>query len=132
MDDSHSDIRLNTLPLDDPETIRKTESGRPCVLLKPMRVPTISDACYVAAGSDHCLATTKNGKAFSWGFNISYQCGQSRTSSSHISSSNNEEEDDDIDEVKVATPLVTSALKGQYLVWAGAGGQFSALAAIST
>jgi regulator of chromosome condensation len=76
----------------------------------PTRVPGL-DAAFAAAGSDHCIAITKDHKAFSWGFNVDCQTRQKTK-----------------DEVECATLLDHPAIRGKRLVWAGAGGQYSMLA----
>lgn len=82
----------------------------PRILTTPTVVPGI-EAAFACAGSDHCIAITKDGKAFSWGFSAVYQTGLGTS-----------------DDVEVATPIDNTAVRGKKLVWAGAGGQFSVLA----
>lgn len=67
---------------------------------------------FVSAGTDSCLVVTKDGKAYSWGFSDNYQTGQG-----------------DVDDVKEATLIDNTAVRGKKLCWAGAGGQFSVLCA---
>jgi regulator of chromosome condensation len=69
-------------------------------------------AVQVACGHDNSFAITKDGKAYSWGFSANYQTGQGS--------------DDDVEE---ATLIDNTAVRDRKLVWAGAGGQFSILAA---
>jgi regulator of chromosome condensation len=102
-----SGLDLETLPESD--GIVRDERNRPRILLEPTPIPGI-DAHFVAAGSDHCLAITKDHKVFTWGFNTDRQTGQKG--------------DDDI---KVATLLEHPSISGKQLVWAGAGGQYSML-----
>lgn len=97
------------LPLDDPDKVI-VERGRPRILLQPTPLP-ISGCVYAAAGPDHNIVITSDGKAFSWGFNGNYQCGQGT--------------DDDI---PLATLIDNSAVRNKKLSWAGAGGQYSMLA----
>lgn len=129
MDDYQSGIKMKDLPLDDKEIISKTETGRPCILRQPIKVANITDASYVAAGSDHCLAITQDGRAFSWGFNVSHQCGQKRSKNGLKKDEDEEDDEDDLDEVKEATLMKSNVIDEENLVWAGAGGQFSAFAA---
>jgi hypothetical protein len=72
----------------------------------------ISGSTFTAAGSDHNIIITSQGKAYSWGFNTNYQCGQGS----------------DMDEASVATLIDNSAVRDKKLSWAGAGGQYSLLA----
>jgi regulator of chromosome condensation len=66
----------------------------------------------VAAGSENSFAIDADGKVWSWGFSGNYQTGQGT--------------DEDI---KEATVIDNAATRDKKLVWAGAGGQFSVLAA---
>lgn len=65
-----------------------------------------------AAGSDHTIAITTDGKAYSWGFNATFQLGQGV--------------DDDIE---IATLIDNTALRNAKANWAGAGGQYSIITA---
>ena len=105
-------IKKDSLPLEDEEQILKSDTGRPSGLIQPTKNTNVPTATYIATGSDHTIAITEDGKAYSWGFNSSYQCGRSP--------------DDDIE---VATLIEGRQVKEKALVWAGAGGQFSAFAA---
>lgn len=109
MDGAQMGIDLNALPLDDPQIV-VSERGKPRILLEPTALP-ISGCSFVAAGSDHNILVTSDGKAYSWGFNAIHQCGQGR--------------DDDI---VVATLIDNTVVRGKKLTWAGAGGQYSMLA----
>lgn len=110
MDGSQMGLDLTTLPLDDPKTILLDDRGKPRVLLRPTRVP-IPPCVHVAAASDHNVAITSDGKAYSWGFNATYQCGFPAP-----------------DEIAVAKLINGAAVRGKELCWAGAGGQYSMLA----
>ncbi|KAI7974898.1 hypothetical protein EIK77_001102 [Talaromyces pinophilus] len=110
MDGAQMGIDLKTLPLDDPHLI-VSERGKPRILLEPTALP-ISGCSFVAAGSDHNILVTSDGKAYSWGFNANYQCGQGKV------------EDDFV----VATLIDGPAVRGKKLTWAGAGGQYSMVA----
>jgi regulator of chromosome condensation len=109
MDSSQIGIDLSDLPLDDPEKVTLVD-GKPRILLEPTALP-ISNCVYAAAGSDHNLVVTAEGKAYSWGFNPLNQVGQGSDS-----------------DVIVATLLDNKASKQQKFTWAGAGGQYSMLA----
>lgn len=98
------------LPLDDAKKVIVV-NGRPRVLLEPTPLP-ITGVVYAAAGSDHNIVITAEGKAYSWGFNVNYQCGQGTS--------------DDVIEVKL---IDNTASRGMKFTWAGAGGQYSILAA---
>ncbi|KAK3046677.1 hypothetical protein LTS18_013320, partial [Coniosporium uncinatum] len=111
MDGGQTGIPTDQLPLDDEEAVKKDEQGKPRILLRPTVVPNI-DAAYAATGTEHTIAVTKDGKAYSWGFNSNYQCGLGT--------------DDDIE---VATHIDNTAVRGKHLTFAAAGGQFSLLAA---
>lgn len=88
-----------------------SERGKPRILIQPTALP-ISGSAFAAAGSDHNILITSEGKAYSWGFNTNYQCGQGP----------------DMDEVWVATLIDNVAVRDKNLTWAGAGGQYSLLA----
>lgn len=92
------------------ENVIRDSSNNPRILKVPTQVPNI-DAAAVAAGSDHSIAVAKDGKAYAWGFSTSYQTGLGMD-----------------EDVEVATHIDNTATRGKQLVWAGAGGQFSALA----
>ena len=90
--------------------IIRDEHRKPRILKNAFQVPGI-DAVHAAAGSDHCVAVTQEGKAYSWGFGVSGQLGLGGT-----------------DDVALATLIENKAVKEKKLVWAGAGGQYSILA----
>ena len=110
MDGAQMGLDLSTLPLDDPQIV-VSERGKPRILLEPTVLP-IPECSYVAAGSDHNILITSEGKAYSWGFNANYQCGQGP----------------DGDDILVATLIDNTAVRGKKLTWAGAGGQYSMVA----
>ena len=68
----------------------------------------------MAAGTDTSFAIDEAGKAYSWGFSANYQTGQGTG--------------DDVEAPKV---LDNTAVKDRKIVWAGAGGQYSIIAAES-
>ncbi|KAK1764405.1 GDP GTP exchange factor for Gsp1p Gsp2p [Phialemonium atrogriseum] len=88
------------------------ERNKPRILKEPTVVPDVPSVALVAAGTDHSFAITTKGKAYSWGFSANYQTGQGT--------------DDDIE---VPTLVDNSVVREKKLVFAGAGGQFSILAA---
>lgn len=93
---------------DDKEAVDRRLLQVPTVLPEPKQVAK------VAASSDHCLAVTSEGKAYSWGFSANYQTGQGSG-----------------EDVEVATLIDNTAVRDEKLVWAGAGGQFSMLASVA-
>lgn len=99
---------LDTLP---PQDLIRDERGKPRILKVATQVPGL-DVTYATAGSDQCIAVTRDGKAYGWGFNDSGQTG-------HNSSN---------DEIKQATLINHPDIRGKSLVWAGSGGHFSFLA----
>ena len=90
------------------------DHGRPRILKVPTVHQGLPHIASVACGTDNSFAVTEDGKAYSWGFSANYQTGQGET-------------DDDIE---VPTLVDNTAVRGQKLVFAGAGGQFSVLASV--
>jgi regulator of chromosome condensation len=109
IDGSQSGMKVSELPDDD---IVRDSSGLPRILVVPTQIPDIK-AVTAAAGSDHCIAIDKDGKAWSWGFSTTFQTGQGT--------------DDDIE---MATMIDNTAVREKKLLWAGAGSQFSAVAGV--
>ena len=109
IDGNQSGMKIKDLPEDD---IVRDSSGNPRILVVPTQVPNIK-AVTAAAGSDHCIAIDKDGKAWSWGFSTTFQTGQGT--------------DEDIE---MATMIDNTAVREKKLTWAGAGSQFSAVAGI--
>jgi regulator of chromosome condensation len=107
IDGHQSGLKVADLPAED---VVRDSAGHPRILTVPTQIPDI-DAVYAAAGSDHCIAIDKNGKAYSWGFSTTYQTGLGTD-----------------DDVEVATLIDNTAVRNTKLVWAGAGGQFSVVA----
>lgn len=108
-DGSQTGMDANGLP--EADIVRDTK-GKARILLKPTQVPGVDDCAMVATGSDHCLAITREGKGYSWGFSANYQTGQGTN-----------------DDVPVATLFSNTATRDKHLNWAGAGGQYSILTA---
>ena len=111
MDGSQMGVDITKLAMDDPSVVTMDERGKPRILLRPMALP-VEKCHHVAAGSDHNVVVTTDGKAYSWGFNVNYQCGLGTM--------------DDIDTPQL---IDNTAVRDKHLIWAGAGGQFSLLAA---
>lgn len=74
VDGSQMGLDANKLLLDDPNRVI-VDRGRPRILLRPTSLP-LSGCVHAAAGSDHNIVITSDGKAYSWGFNANHQCGQ--------------------------------------------------------
>ena len=109
IDGAQVGLDIKKLPLDDPNKVLFAH-GRPRILLQPTSL-NLFGCVYAAAGSDHNIVITSDGKAYSWGFNANYQCGQG-----------------DDDDISVATLIQCSVVDDKKLSWAGAGGQYSMLA----
>lgn len=94
----------------------KDVSNQARILIRPTPVPagTIGTARMAAAGTDHTISINADGEAFSWGFNVNYQCGQGTT-----------------DDVELPTQIDNTAVRDRDLNWAGAGGQFSVLTSVA-
>ena len=93
-------------------TIRD-EHNKPRIVAIPQRVAAIKGhVAYVTAASEHSIAVTKEGKAWSWGFSSNYQTGQGT--------------DEDIE---VASMIDNTAIREQRINGAASGGQFSMLTA---
>lgn len=103
-------LKLETLP---ENNLVRDSHGNARILTVPTQVPGI-DTVHAAAGTDHCIAITRDGKAYSWGFSLNCQTGLGSD-----------------DDVEVATLIDNTAIRGKKLVWAGAGGQFSVLAGLA-
>lgn len=95
------------------ENLMMDEKDRPRIVKIPTKVKTIPDpVSNVTAGSEHCLAITRNGQAYAWGFSSNYQTGLGTT-----------------EDVTVATLIDNTAVRGKKLDKAYAGGQFGILTA---
>ncbi|KAI0888262.1 RCC1/BLIP-II [Annulohypoxylon maeteangense] len=86
-------------------------TGKPRILLTPTLIDGIKTT-YVAAGTDTSFAIDEAGKVYSWGFSANYQTGQGT-----------------IDDIEVPTLIDNTAIRDRKIIWAGAGGQFSMVAA---
>ncbi|CZS90046.1 hypothetical protein WAI453_002992 [Rhynchosporium graminicola] len=109
IDGSQGGVEVEDMPK---ESLFMDEHEKPRYLTKPNVVPDI-EAVYVATGPDTCLAVDKEGKAHTWGFSSNYQTGQGTGS-----------------DVKEATWVDNSAVRGKKIVWGGIGGQFGVLGGI--
>ncbi|KAL8866366.1 MAG: hypothetical protein Q9174_006347, partial [Haloplaca sp. 1 TL-2023] len=72
-DGSQTGIDAKTIP---EENMVRDARKTPRILVKPTRVPGVENCSLVAAGTDHSMAITRDGKGFSWGFSANYQTGQ--------------------------------------------------------
>ncbi|OJK05129.1 hypothetical protein ASPACDRAFT_74652 [Aspergillus aculeatus ATCC 16872] len=102
-------LALADMPADD---LVHDEHDRPRILTKATPLVDIKDEhiVFATASSDHSFAITKDGKAYSWGFNVQRQAGHR-----------------ELDEVERPTLLQNKHVNGKKLVGASAGGQFSML-----
>jgi regulator of chromosome condensation len=110
MDGAQMGLDISSLPINDPKKVI-SERGRPRILLQPVALP-IPECTHAAAGSDHNILVTSKGRAYSWGFNATYQCGQGPS----------------IDDIPIATLIDNPSVRDKKFCWAGAGGQYSILA----
>ncbi|OJZ89534.1 hypothetical protein ASPFODRAFT_42787 [Aspergillus luchuensis CBS 106.47] len=93
------------------EELVHDEHGRPRILTVPTPLTDIKEeVVFATASSDHSFAITKDGQAYSWGFNVQRQAGHR-----------------DVDEVERPTLLQNKHVNGKKLVGAAGGGQFSML-----
>jgi regulator of chromosome condensation len=111
MDSGQIGIDKSLLPVDDDTQVLKNARGQPAILLQPAMVPNLK-AKVVAAGSEHCLVATPEGKVWSWGFGTSYQTGQGT-----------------VESIEVARLIDNTALRERKVSWVGGGGQYSVFAA---
>lgn len=113
LDGNQMGIDIASLPNAD---LIRDESRKPRILIRPTAVPaaTIGTAQKATVGTDHSICINTNGEAFSWGFNVNYQCGQGNT-----------------DDITRPTQIENSAVRDREMNWAGAGGQFSVLTSVA-
>ncbi|KAF2473243.1 RCC1/BLIP-II [Lindgomyces ingoldianus] len=112
-DGSQTGIPLSQLTAIDDECIVKKQNNKPKILIQPTRLPSLSDVVMVACGSEHSIAITKSGKAYSWGFSANFQTGQGTLA-----------------DIETPTLIDNTASKSAKYIWAGAGGQYSIMASI--
>lgn len=108
-DGSQTGLDVSAVP---EEHIVRDARDQARILMRPTQVPGIKDCVTVAAGTDHSIAITEQGKAYSWGFSANYQCGQGT-----------------MDDITTPTMIDNTATRGKKLNWAGAGGQYSVFTA---
>jgi regulator of chromosome condensation len=86
--------------------------GKPRILKTPTRITDIDEKItFVTIGTDHSIAITNDGKAYSWGFNSDHQAGHPTG-----------------EEIEKPTRIENTHVSGKYLVSAAAGGQFAMVA----
>lgn len=98
--------------LGDEGTVRRDDIGKPRICLRPTPVVGIGHAVYAACGSGHSIFINKEGVGYATGTGVMGQLGQGN--------------DEDL---AVATQLQGGDGSGRVLRWAGAGGQYSVVAA---
>lgn len=108
MDGNQMGLSVSTIPKED---IMYDDRKEPRILMEPTAVPGVGEVVHVASGTDHNVTINSEGHAYSWGFNVNYQCGQGI-----------------IDDIVLPTLINNTAIRGKKMSWAGAGGQFSLLA----
>lgn len=96
-------LRLEPHTVPDTDLI-KDASDKPSILIQLTELPaaTIGTARLVAMGTNHNIAINAAGQAYSWEFNVNYQCGQGVGS-------------DDIEE---PTRIENTVVKTRELTWA--------------
>lgn len=113
IDGGHLGIDFSAQHLADERLVRHDEYGKPRICLRPANVPVLR-AVHVGCGSAHTIFVNMERKAFAAGLGSSGQLGTG------------EEEDEG-----VAREIKGKGLADGELVWAGAGGQFSVVAAVA-
>lgn len=112
MDGGQLGIQFSQEQLDDPLLIRRDEYNKPRICLRPTAVPHLGHATFVACGTDHTIFVNQVGAGYSTGFGSSGQLGLGND-----------------DDQSVSRCIKAKGLDGLTLTWAGAGGQFSTVAA---
>lgn len=110
LDGAQLGIDMTKLP---DESVVKDVHGNKRILRVPTQIDSLQGTS-VAAGTDHSLAVSIDGKAYSTGFSASYQTGQATE-----------------DDVKTFELIDNTAVREKKLVFAGCGGQFSVLAGVA-
>ncbi|KAI1750366.1 regulator of chromosome condensation [Xylaria castorea] len=104
-------IELSDEQIRDKILVRCDGHGRPLICLRPVAVPNIGTAAYVACGTGHTVFVNTEGKAYGSGFG---SMGQLEIASE--------------DGATVAEKIIGAAGKGKILTWFGAGRHFSIVA----
>ncbi|RMZ83531.1 hypothetical protein DV736_g6611, partial [Chaetothyriales sp. CBS 134916] len=139
-------LQLSSLPERD---VIRDSAGHLRILKNPTQIPNI-DAVYASAGSDHCVAVARDGKAYAWGFSENYQTGLGTKKDVELATqidkhdrdvdvsktALNGNDDSDISDEEDSIPTANAkndgdGIRGKKMVWAGCGGQFSILAGLA-
>ncbi|RMZ81287.1 hypothetical protein DV737_g2553, partial [Chaetothyriales sp. CBS 132003] len=138
-------LRLSSLAEDD---IIRDSAGHPRILKNPSQIAGIN-AVFASAGSDHCVAVTRDGKAYAWGFSENYQTGlgtnkdvqlatqidghdQDASATKEPLDGNDDSDTSDEDSIPTAnTETGQDGIGRKKMVWAGCAAQFSILAGFS-
>ncbi|KAH8676909.1 regulator of chromosome condensation 1/beta-lactamase-inhibitor protein II [Ilyonectria robusta] len=105
-------IRFTQEQIQDSSHVLCDERGEPRICLRPTAVPGIGPVAHVACSTGHTIYITKSGNGYGTGFGNGGQLG------------NGNEDDADVPQL-----MIGDELHGKHLVSAGAGGQFSVVAA---
>ena len=113
LDGKQMGLDIASLPKDN---IIKDAKDHPRILIKPTALPadSIGAATMAAVGTDHTICINAAGEAFSWGFNVNYQCGQGTDT-----------------DIEAPIRINNTAVRNRALIWAGAGSQFSVATALA-
>lgn len=110
-----------------PENTVREQDGTPSYVPTPLLLAGARDddediaspkMKFVACGTDHNIALSEQGHAFTWGFGSVYQLGHGKPAG-----------EDGPEDEEVPTRIRNTATLDRAMVWAGAGGQFSIIAA---
>lgn len=112
LDGGQLGLDLTATQLADEDRVRCDERGKPRICLLPTEVPNLGGIALAACGTDHTLFVTKTGQVLSTGFGSEGQLGLGSD-----------------DDVNVPVIIDGKQIKGQHVIWAGAGGQFSVVSA---
>lgn len=115
LDGGQLGIQFSPEQLQDATLIRQDEYGKPRICLRPTAVRNLGRIVHVACGTDHTIFIDEKGRGYATGFGSSGQLGLGS------------EEDQ-----PVPKRLRGKTVDGRTLVWAGAGGQFSIVAALTS
>ncbi|KAI5860381.1 regulator of chromosome condensation 1/beta-lactamase-inhibitor protein II [Durotheca rogersii] len=113
MDCGQLGIDFTSEQLEDISLIRYDGRNEARICLRPTEVPNVGHVVYACCGTDHTIFIDKGGKAYVTGFGSQGQLGFGS-----------------YDDVQIAQPLQSGETEGRTLTGAGAGGQFSLVAAL--
>ena len=114
MDGGQLGIGFSPEQFQDSSLIRYDERNKPRICLRPTPVPSIGEVGFVACGTDHTIFIRREGTAYATGFNSQGQLGLGHE-----------------DDVEVARRIKGKEVKDRVFTWAGAGGNFSVITALS-